>query len=167
MSIRITRDEQMMLHALVTSLRSTCGRKAVGAIIAKEGRIISSGYAGPPAGFPHCTEACKVASSANGGCQRTVHAEQNAVAYAARHGISTEGAVLYCTDSPCLPCAKQLINTGLIGVKYLRPYRDTSGIEILLSAGIPCEIQTVPSVVFQNLHQLFVSMGTGLPLALE
>ena len=157
--MRITRDEQMMLHALVTSLRSTCGRKAVGAVIAKEGRIISSGYAGPPSGFPHCTEACKVASSANGGCQRTIHAEMNALAYAARHGISTEGATLYCTDSPCLNCAKPLINTGIIRVCYLRPYRDTSG--------IPCETINVSSAHFTNLAQLFASGGVGLPLSLE
>ena len=165
--MRITRDEQMMLHALITSLRSTCGRKAVGAVIAKDGRIISSGYAGPPSGFSHCTKACVVASTATGGCQRTVHAEQNAVAYAARHGISTEGAILYCTDSPCLNCAKQLINTGLSGIKYLRPYRDTSGIELLKQAGIPCGIQTVNSVHFQNLHQLYASGGVGLPLSRE
>ena len=162
---RITRDEQMMFHALITSLRSTCGRKAVGAIIAKEGRIISSGYAGPPSGFKHCTQSCLDASS--GGCQRTIHAEQNAIAYAARHGISTQGATLYCTDSPCVTCAKQIINTGVIGVKYLRPYRDTSGIEILQHAGITCEIQTVNSVHFTNLLQLSVSGGVGLPLSQE
>lgn len=161
--MRITRDEQMLLHALIVSLRSTCGRKAVGAIIAKDGRIISSGYAGPPSGFPHCDQACKVASTANGGCHRTIHAEQNAVAYAARHGISTMGATLYCTDSPCLPCSKQLINTGIVRVVYLRPYRDTSGIETLKLAGISCETLTVPSVHFANLAQLYAS-GGSLPI---
>lgn len=165
--MRITREEQMMLHALATSMRSTCGRKAVGAIIAKEGRIISSGYAGPPAGFPHCTRSCMDQSTAQGACIRTIHAEQNAIAYAARYGISTEGATLYCTDSPCLNCAKQLINTGIIAVKYLRPYRDLSGVDLLQSAGIPCEIQTVNFAHFRNLHQLSVSGGTGLPLSPE
>lgn len=165
--MRITRDEQMMLHALVTSLRSTCGRKAVGAIIAKDGRIISSGYAGQPGGFAHCTPACLAASNVNGGCQRTIHAEQNAIAYAARHGISTQGATLYCTDSPCKNCAMQIINTGIIAVKYLRPYRDTTGVEILKHAGITCEIQIVNSVHYMNLHQLSVCGGTGLPLSQE
>jgi dCMP deaminase len=157
-STRISRDEQMMLHALVTSLRSTCGRKSVGAIIAIGGRVVSSGYAGPPSGFDHCTMACKELGALSG-CQRTVHAEQNAVAYAARHGISTEGATLYCTDSPCLNCAKQLINTGIIRVCYLRPYRDTSGIDLLIQAGIPCEMITVHYARFMNLHQLYVSGG--------
>lgn len=141
---RISRDEQMALHALVTALRSTCGRKSVGAIIAKDGRIISSGYAGPPSGFPHCDASCKVASSAMGGCRRTIHAEQNAVAYAARHGIATEGATLYCTLSPCENCAKLIISSGIIMVKYTEQYRDPSGIEFLQSVNISCQLITVP-----------------------
>lgn len=150
--MRISRDEQMGLHALVTSLRSTCGRKAVGAIIAKDGRIISSGYAGPPSGFAHCNSDC--VSGSAGGCQRTVHAEQNAIAYAARHGISTQGATLYCTLSPCLNCSKQLINSGIIKVIYLEKYRDTSGIDLLTQVGIPCEMINVRYAICINpLHE--------------
>lgn len=167
MSLRITRDEQKLIQALVTSLRSTCGRKAVGAVITAGGRTISEGYAGPPGGFPHCTHRCKVASTANGGCERTIHAEMNAIAYAARHGISTEGSTLYCTDSPCYNCAKVIINTGIIRVVYLRPYRDTSGIELLTQSGITCEMINVNSVHFTNLAQLFASGGQGLPLEAE
>ena len=155
--MRLTRDEQMAYHALITSLRSTCGRKMVGAIIAREGRIISSGYAGPPAGFPHCTKACMVAASATGGCQRTIHAEQNAIAYAARHGISTAGAMLYCTLSPCTNCAKLIINSGIIGVKFIEQYRDASGIELLISAGIPCTTISVNSAISANLQQVYAS----------
>lgn len=154
--MRITRDEQMALQALITALRSTCGRKQVGAIIALDGRIISSGYAGPPSGFPHCDTRCVHASNASGvGCQRTVHAEQNAIAYAARHGISTSGSTLYTTCSPCPNCAKLIINSGIVQVKYIEHYRDTSGIDLLRSAGIPCEIQTVPSAHFTSLQQLY------------
>lgn len=164
--MRITRDQQMILQALITSMRSTCGRKAVGAIIAKDGRIISSGYAGPPSSFPHCDPTCKQVSTALGGCNRTIHAEQNAVAYAARHGISTDGATLYCTDSPCETCAKILINTGIIRVAYLRPYRDLTGINLLQRANIPCETVNVPSAAFQSLHQLYASGGLDLlPIA--
>src|SRR5574343_385517 len=152
---RISRDEQMAFHAMVTALRSTCGRKSVGAVIAKEGRVISSGYAGPPSGFPHCSEACMVASGAMGGCQRTIHAEQNAIAYAARHGIATQGAELYCTLSPCTNCAKLIINSGIIGVKYIEQYRDQSGIELLKSAGIPCTTINVDYVTSINLQQKF------------
>ena len=155
--MRLTRDEQMAYHALITSLRSTCGRKMVGAIIAREGRIISSGYAGPPSGFPHCDKACKVASGAMGGCQRTIHAEQNAIAYAARHGISAQNSTLYCTLSPCTSCAKLIINSGIIEVKYIEQYRDTSGIDLLKSAGIPCTIVNVNSAVSANLLQAYAS----------
>lgn len=155
--MRLTRDEQMAYHALITSLRSTCGRKMVGAIIARDGRIISSGYAGPPAGFPHCTKACMIASGAIGGCQRTIHAEQNAIAYAARYGISTDGAIIYCTLSPCTNCAKLIINSGIIGVKYIEQYRDASGIELLISAGIPCTTISVNSAISASLLQAYAS----------
>lgn len=144
--MRITRDEQMAYHALITSLRSTCGRKMVGAIIAREGRIISSGYAGPPSGFPHCDKACMIASSAMGGCQRTIHAEQNAIAYAARHGISTQGGTLYCTLSPCVSCAKLIATSGIIEVKYIEPYRDSSGIDLLQSVNITCQLIILPPI---------------------
>lgn len=161
--MRITRDQQMIMQALVTSMRSTCGRKAVGAIIAIGARIISSGYAGPPSGFPHCDPECRQTSTLQGGCTRTIHAEQNAIAYAAREGIATLGATLYCTDSPCEVCAKILINTGISRVVYLRPYRDTTGIQLLQKAHIQCEMVTVSSAHFQALHQLFVSGGADLP----
>lgn len=160
--MRISRDEQMILHTLVTALRSTCGRKSVGAVISKDGRIISSGYAGPPAGFPHCNEACVVASSANGGCRRTIHAEANAIAYAARHGIATQGATLYCTDSPCETCAKQIISAGIIRVVYLTPYRDRTGLELLHAAGIECITQIVDSATFTKLQQMSVSVPPPL-----
>lgn len=164
--MRISRDEQMGLHALVTSLRSTCGRKAVGAIIAKDGRIISSGYAGPPSGFDHCNKQCMQAAKTNG-CQRTVHAEQNAIAYAARHGISTDGATLYCTLSPCLNCAKQLINSGIIRVVYLEQYRDTSGIDLLKQVGIPCETISVNYATFTKHLPEYVCGDKGAQLPPE
>ena len=159
--MRITRDEQMGLYALVTSLRSTCGRKAVGSVIEKEGRVIATGYAGPPSGFPHCSPECMQAHS--GGCDRTIHAEANAIAYAARHGIATHGSTLYCTLSPCINCAKSIISAGIVRVKYIEQYRITDGIDLLEKAGIKCEILTVPSAHFQNLHQLYVS-GARVPL---
>lgn len=164
--MRISRDEQMGLHALVTSMRSTCGRKAVGAIIALDGRIISSGYAGPPSGFSHCDKSC-MESAATNGCQRTVHAEQNAIAYAARHGISTNGATLYCTLSPCLNCAKQLINSGIIRVVYLEQYRDTSGIDLLKQVGIPCETINVNYATFTKHLPAFACGDKGVQLTPE
>jgi len=154
---RPTRDEVGMINALVTSLRSTCGRKQVGASIYKDGRPISAGYAGPPAGFDHCTPECLHAANANGGCHRTIHAEQNAIAYAARSGRSTEGATLYCTLSPCTECAKLIINSGILRVVYYEQYRITDGIDLLKKANIKCEMLNVNSAILTNLQNMFAS----------
>lgn len=132
---RISRDDLNMEIARVIALRGTCERGRVGAVIAKDGRIISTGYAGAPAGLPHCTEAgCLI--GADGGCIRTSHAEAGAIAFAARKGIATEGATLYVTLAPCQSCAKLIINAGIERVVYGLPYRDSAGVDLLVKAGI-------------------------------
>lgn len=121
--------------ATVTSARGTCNRAAVGAVISKDGRIISTGYVGSPRGLPHCTDVgCD--ESTYSGCLRTVHAEANAIAFAARYGISTEGADLHCTHSPCGNCAKLLINAGIVRVVYDSLYRDEKPLGMLAAVGI-------------------------------
>lgn len=132
---RISRDQMLMEMAIIASKRSTCNRKHVGAIIAIEGRPISVGYAGAPSGLPHCLEHGCLAGP-DGGCIRTQHAEANAIAFAARKGIATEKATLYTTVSPCLACAKLIINAGISRVWYLELYRKTEGIELLCRTGI-------------------------------
>jgi dCMP deaminase len=135
MTDRITRETMLTEIATVVSRRSTCPRKAVGAVIAIDGRILSLGYNGTPAGLPHCTEVgCNVGP--DGGCTRAVHAELNAIAFAAKQGISLDGSTLYVTISPCLKCAQAIINAGIIGVWYLKMYRDLSGISLLEEAGV-------------------------------
>lgn len=118
----------------------------MGAVLAMQGRIISTGYAGPPAGFDHCTPQCQELGS-TGGCQRTLHAETNAIAYAARHGIKAQGSELFVTLSPCVNCAKLVINSGVTKVWYNESYRIPDGIELLERAGIPCEMLTVDFVL--------------------
>lgn len=84
-------------------------------------------------GLPHCDESnC----SPEHPCTRTVHAEAGAIAFAAKIGISTEGTTLYTTFSPCLDCAKLIINAGIIEVVYLKKYRKTEGIDLLHQTGI-------------------------------
>lgn len=130
---RITRDEMLMEIALTASRRSTCNRKQVGAVLSREGRVLSIGYAGAPSGFPHCTEAkCDLSQP----CRRTVHAEANALAFAAKYGISTLGASIYCTLAPCLDCAKLAINCGIIEIVFSELYRTSDGLELLRAAGI-------------------------------
>lgn len=115
--------------------RSTCNRGQVGALLVKDNRVVSTGYVGAPSGEPHCLEAgCEL--GLDGGCIRTVHAEANTLAYAAKEGISTNGTHLYVTLSPCINCAKLLINAGVKKVFYLKKYRDTSGIDLLNNRGI-------------------------------
>jgi dCMP deaminase len=113
--------------------RSTCLRLQVGAIIMREGRVISGGYNGTPSGLPHCDpHICGPEKP----CTRTIHAEANAIAFAAKYGISTDDCAMWATDSPCIDCAKLMINSGITSVVFLRPYRDESPIEWLLAAKI-------------------------------
>jgi dCMP deaminase len=109
---------------------STCPRKAVGAVIIRDGRCISWGFNGAPPGAPHCDHALDEP------CDVATHAEANALAFAAREGISTDNSTLFVTVSPCAVCSRLLIAAGVEQVFYLEPYRDTEGIDILLRADI-------------------------------
>lgn len=132
---RISRDEMLMEIAHVVSKRGTCLRAQVGAVIARSGRIISTGYVGAPAGLPDClTVGCDIGN--HKGCTRTVHAEINAVAFAARHGIATEGSTLYTVLGPCYDCAKAIINAGIERVVYGIDYRDVRGLNLLRTANL-------------------------------
>jgi dCMP deaminase len=130
--MRPTRDEMLMQIAEVVSQRSTCSRAAVGVVVARQGRVLITGYNGAPAGMPHCFHY----EGENEPCEVSVHAEANAVAWAARWGISLEGAELFTTVSSCLNCAKLLINAGITRVISKQQYREAAGLELLRSAGI-------------------------------
>lgn len=154
MADRRSRDSVLMDCAYAFSSRSTCKRGeygSVGAVIALDGRILSTGYNGAPAGMPHCNHTCDCGSFNKYGdvcephgtncaavrpCLATVHAETNAITYAARHGVRIEGASLYTTVSPCLPCALIIVNAGLTTVVYGTQYRDPTGVNYLASAGV-------------------------------
>lgn len=127
----------LMDIAFIVAKRGTCERSKVGAVIARGGRVISTGYVGAPAGQEHCISpgiGCRIGN--HKGCVRTVHAEANAIAYAARAGTATESAELFCTHSPCEPCAKLIISAGIRRVVYAAKYRDETGIALLQSVGI-------------------------------
>lgn len=130
MNDRPSRADMLLTVAYAVAQRSTCTRLHVGALAASDGRILSTGYNGAPAGTPHCTH------PASEPCQRSVHAEANVVAYAARHGVSLEGAEIYATDSPCYVCACLLINAGVSAVVFHREYRDDSGLRLLADVGV-------------------------------
>ena len=153
------RDAVLMRVADVYENESTCDRNHVGAVIAIEGRVIGTGYNGAPAGMPHCDHTCtcpKVNPAtgrrivrmlntpgqhdndcpAESACRVAVHAEANAIAFCAKHGLPTNGATLYTTLSPCYPCAQLIINAGVVRVVFDRGYRDVSGIHLLYDAGV-------------------------------
>lgn len=138
--MRPTKVEMMMGIARSVSLRGTCDRLWVGAAIARESRIISTGYNGNVAGQPHCKHIFDEAAVANGvvleGCTTAVHAEANAIIFAARHGVAVEGAELWTTHQPCLDCAKLIINSGITRVWFEHPYRKREGLELLINTGI-------------------------------
>lgn len=129
--MRPSLDDTLLDAARVFSRRSTCSRLNVGAVLAVDSRIVSTGYNGSAAGLPHC-----VHGAAGEPCTQAVHAEANAVAFAARHGISTAGSTLYVTHSPCLDCAKLLVNAGVERVVYGQLYRAEAGIDLLERVGI-------------------------------
>jgi dCMP deaminase len=116
--------------ANVVAKRGTCNRADVGAVIAREGRIISTGYVGAPAGQPHCTDVgCEIGN--HKGCTRTIHAEVNAIVFAARFGIATDGGTIYSLLCPCYDCAKAIVNAGIVRLVYHLEYRDSRGLRML------------------------------------
>lgn len=131
---RITRTDMLFSMARTVSRRSTCDRLHVGAVLSRDGRVISLGYNGTPAGVAHCkhpeTEALGI------GCTLAVHAEANAIAFAAKHGVATAGSELHVTNMPCLKCSQLIINAGIVRVSYIYTYRDPSGIILLKEGGV-------------------------------
>ena len=100
--------------------RATCDRGRSGCIIVRDKRIISTGYVGSPSGLPHCDDAGHLMKqvidddgTTRQHCMRTIHAEQNAICQAAKHGISLEGSTLYCKMEPCRVCAMLIISCGI------------------------------------------------------
>jgi dCMP deaminase len=138
--IRPALDQYFMEIATVVAKRSTCLRNQVGALFVKNKRILSTGYNGAPSGLAHCDiVGCAregVASGTRHELCRAVHAEQNAIIQAALHGISIEGATLYCTHQPCILCAKMMINARVVKVVYQQSYPDGTALDFLQQAGI-------------------------------
>lgn len=120
-------DDYFLDIAHAVARRSTCLRQpeGVGAVLVRDNRILSTGYAGSLRGQPHCTDegvGCLI-DEVTGGCVRTVHAEQNAFLQAAQHGVAVSGATLYSMLSPCWPCFQSCVNGGIVRVVYRREYR--------------------------------------------
>ncbi len=125
----------------LVSMRSTCLRRQVGAIVVRDKRILATGYNGAPTGLPHCLEVgclrqeLGISSGERHELCRGLHAEQNIIVQAAYHCICIEGSQLYRTNLPCSICSKMLINAGIREVIYKGDYADSMAQEMLEAAG--------------------------------
>ena len=141
-SCRPTWDEYFLEIAALVAKRSTCLRRNVGAVIVKDKRIITTGYNGAPSGLKHCEEVgcmreqMKIPSGQRHELCRALHAEMNAILQAANYGMSVNGGVIYCTTSPCIICAKMIINSGINRVVVEADYPDENAKKILKDANI-------------------------------
>lgn len=127
-------DKRYIEMASVWAKNSYCKRRQVGALIVKDNMIISDGYNGTPSGFENVCE------DENGVTKPYVlHAEANAITKVAKSGNSSFGSTLYITDSPCMECAKLIIQAGIKRVVFRNLYRITDGVDLLRKAGIEVE----------------------------
>jgi dCMP deaminase len=139
-------DEYFMAIAEEVSRRSTCLRRQVGAILVVDRRILATGYNGAPSNVPHCEEVgclrekMKVPSGERHELCRGLHAEQNAMIQAARHGVRIDGAALYTTHHPCSMCAKMAINAGIRRIVCCEDYPDDLGKRLLAESGVGLEV---------------------------
>lgn len=126
-----TFDHIFMNLATDLAKRSHCVKAQVGAVLTKDTRIISIGYNGPPAGTHNCDEefpehGCP--RDSKGSCSLALHAEENAILYAVKNGANLEGATLYTTLSPCLPCARLIFSAGIKHVYFDKSYAQYKGL---------------------------------------
>jgi len=134
-----------MNFANLAATRCTCIRRSVGAVIVKDHQILATGYNGVPRDLKHCTEVgclrdkMNIPSGERHELCRGLHAEQNTLIQAARYGISVDEATIYITFSPCMICAKMLINAGIKRIVYAGEYTDKAAIELLTETKIVLE----------------------------
>lgn len=153
---RPTLAQVLMQQAELWATRSTCARAHNGVVVADEsGRVLSTGYNGTLSGQKHCDHSCtcnpvpvsyrpdedvkmehEYGCLKDSPCKGAVHAEANAVYWAARRGVSLEGSTMSCTMSPCVNCAMAIVQSGITAVVYGKAYRDLSGIDLLSSCGV-------------------------------
>ncbi len=139
---RPTWDDYFLDIVGLVAKRATCLRRCVGAALVRDRRILATGYNGAPSGLRHCLEiGClreqnNIPSGERHELCRGLHAEQNAFIQAALHGVSVKGATLYCTNHPCIICAKMIINAGIVRIVIGGDYRDSLAEEMLKEAKI-------------------------------
>ena len=144
-------DEYFLKIASVVAERSTCRRHHMGAVAVKDKHILTTGYNGAAAGLKDCLElGCLrdergIPSGERHEICRGIHAEQNAIIQAALHGVSLEGSTIYCTHTPCVLCAKMLVNAKIKRFVSFGKYNDDAFRDLFKEAGIELDIRKRPS----------------------
>ena len=147
---RPTIDEYFLKIASVVAERSTCRRHHVGAVAVKDKHIMSTGYNGAAAGSRDCLElGCLrdelgIPSGERHEICRGIHAEQNVIIQASLHGVSLEGSTIYCTHTPCVLCAKMLVNARIRHFISFGSYNDSTFVDLFKEAGIEVESRERP-----------------------
>lgn len=148
---RPTADEYFLKIASVVAERSTCRRHHVGAVAVRDKHILATGYNGAPAGLPDCLElGClrdemNIPSGTRHEICRGIHAEQNVIIQASLHGVSLEESTVYCTHTPCVLCAKMLVNARIKRFVSFGRYNDDTFVQMFREAGIEVDTKERPS----------------------
>jgi dCMP deaminase len=143
-------DEYCLKIASVVAERSTCRRHHMGAVAVRDKHILTTGYNGAPAGQKDCLElGClrdelNIPSGERVEICRAIHAEQNVIIQAALHGVSLEGSTIYCTHTPCVLCAKMLVNARIKRFVSFGKYSDDAFIDLFKEAGIEVDMKERP-----------------------
>jgi len=159
--IRPSWDEYFIKIMEAVAERATCGRGRCGCVITKNNRIISTGYVGAPSGMPDCDDVGHLITKStvenddseelHDHCVRTLHAEQNAIAYAARNGVAIEGATIYIRMEPCPVCARLLIASGIKRVVCHKKYQTADYTrEMLKQAGIQLDVMIDENIKYEK-----------------
>ena len=144
-------DEYFLKVASVVAERSTCRRHHIGAVAVKDKHMLATGYNGAPSGLKDCLElGClrdemNIPSGTRQEICRGIHAEQNVIIQASLHGVSLEGSTIYCTHTPCVLCAKMLVNAKVKRFISFGRYNDSAFIDLFKEAGIEVDIKKRPS----------------------
>jgi len=143
-------DEYFLKIASVVAERATCRRHHVGAVAVRNKHILTTGYNGAPAGGKDCLElGClreemNIESGTRHELCRAIHAEQNVIIQAGLHGVSLEGSTVYCTHTPCVLCAKMLVNAKIERFVSFGKYNDDTFVELFHEAGIKVDVKDRP-----------------------
>ncbi len=149
---RLSWDEYFLKLAFLVAERSTCRRHHVGAVIVRDKHILSTGYNGAPSGCKDCLElGClrdelKIPSGQRHEVCRAVHAEQNAIIQAGVHGVNITGSTMYCTHSPCIICAKMIVNAKIKRFVTCQEYADDNFISLFQEANIEFIQLSIPKL---------------------